>query len=77
MNRKSHRRCVLVCSAFIGLFSVFSFRLIYLQIVKHDEYSALAAVPPTRFADDPAVVNFLAIVRPDQHDTRGKRHRGA
>jgi cell division protein FtsI/penicillin-binding protein 2 len=43
MNRKSHRRCVLVCSAFIGLFSVFSFRLIYLQIVKHDEYSALAA----------------------------------
>jgi cell division protein FtsI/penicillin-binding protein 2 len=43
MNRSSHRRCVLVCSAFIGLFSVFSLRLIYLQIIKHDEYSALAA----------------------------------
>jgi cell division protein FtsI/penicillin-binding protein 2 len=43
MNRNSHRRCVLVCSAFIGLFSLFSFRLIYLQIIKHEEYSALAA----------------------------------
>jgi cell division protein FtsI/penicillin-binding protein 2 len=43
MNPNSHRRCGLVCSAFIGLFSLFSFRLIYLQVVKHDEYSALAA----------------------------------
>jgi cell division protein FtsI/penicillin-binding protein 2 len=43
MNPNSHRRCVLVCSAFIALFSLFSFRLIYLQVVKHDEYSALAA----------------------------------
>jgi cell division protein FtsI/penicillin-binding protein 2 len=43
MNPNSHRRCVLVCSAFIALFSVFSFRLIYLQVIKHDEYSALAA----------------------------------
>ena len=43
MNPNSHRRCVLVCSAFITLFSVFSFRLIYLQVIKHDEYAALAA----------------------------------
>ena len=43
MNLKSHRRCVLVCSAFIALFTVFSFRPIYLQVIKHDEYSALAA----------------------------------
>src|SRR5436189_4240573 len=43
MKPNSHRRCVLVCSAFITLFSVFSFRLIYLQVIKHDEYAALAA----------------------------------
>jgi len=43
MNPNSHRRCVLVCSAFIVLFSAFSFRLIYLQLIKHEEYSALAA----------------------------------
>jgi cell division protein FtsI/penicillin-binding protein 2 len=43
MNPNSHRRCMLVCTAFIMLFSAFSFRLIYLQVIKHDEYSALAA----------------------------------
>ena len=43
MNPNSHRRCVLVCSTFIVLFSAFSFRLIYLQVIKHEEYSALAA----------------------------------
>jgi len=32
-----------VCAAFIGLFSTFSFRLIYLQAIKHDEYAELAA----------------------------------
>src|SRR5678810_572214 len=31
------------CAAFIGLFSIFSFRLIYLQAIKHDEYAGLAA----------------------------------
>jgi len=35
---------VLVCAAFIALFSIFSFRLIYLQAIKHDEYAGLAAV---------------------------------
>jgi cell division protein FtsI (penicillin-binding protein 3)/stage V sporulation protein D (sporulation-specific penicillin-binding protein) len=36
-------RCTLVCVAFIALFSIFSFRLIYLQIIKHDQYAELAA----------------------------------
>jgi cell division protein FtsI/penicillin-binding protein 2 len=43
MNISSRTRCVLVCAAFIGLFSIFSFRLIYLQAIKHDEYAGLAA----------------------------------
>src|SRR5437879_3912126 len=43
MSPNSRRRCVLVCAAFIGLFSIFSFRLIYLQAIKHDEYAGLAA----------------------------------
>ena len=36
-------RCTLMCVAFIALFSIFSFRLVYLQIIKHDEYAGLAA----------------------------------
>ena len=43
MNVNGRTRCVLVCAAFIGLFSIFSFRLIYLQAIKHDEYAGLAA----------------------------------
>ncbi len=43
MKGTGRTRCVLVCIAFIGLFSVFSFRLIYLQAIKHDEYAGLAA----------------------------------
>src|SRR5947199_5257593 len=43
MNPGSRTRCALVCAAFIGLFSIFSFRLIYLQAIKHDEYAGLAA----------------------------------
>src|ERR1700732_2538152 len=43
MKSYSRTRCVLVCAAFIGLFSIFSFRLIYLQMIKHDEYAGLAA----------------------------------
>src|ERR1041385_4219555 len=42
-NSRSRCRCVLVCTGFIGLFSIFSFRLIYLQAIKHNEYAALAA----------------------------------
>src|SRR3981189_3932300 len=36
-------RCTLVCLGFTALFSIFSFRLIYLQMIKHDEYAGLAA----------------------------------
>ncbi len=43
MKWNSRIRCALVCIAFTALFSVFSFRLVYLQIIKHDEYSGLAA----------------------------------
>src|SRR5204862_2969934 len=43
MSPSSRTRCALVCAAFIGLFSIFSFRLIYLQAIKHDEYAGLAA----------------------------------
>ena len=43
MNPNNRSRCVLVCTGFIGLFSIFSFRLIYLQAIKHDEYAGLAA----------------------------------
>src|SRR5246500_3931540 len=43
MNPSSRTRCALVCAAFIGLFSIFSLRLIYLQTIKHDEYAELAA----------------------------------
>src|SRR5438067_5622564 len=43
MNPNSRIRCVLVCAAFIVLFSIFSCRLIYLQAIKHDEYAGLAA----------------------------------
>src|ERR1700757_869520 len=43
MNPNSRSRCMFVCAAIIGLFSIFSFRLIYLQAIKHDEYAGLAA----------------------------------
>ena len=43
MKWNSRIRCALVCFAFTALFSGFSFRLIYLQMIKHDEYAGLAA----------------------------------
>src|SRR6476646_4560064 len=43
MKWNSRIRCALVCLAFTGLFSLFSFRLVYLQMIKHDEYAGLAA----------------------------------
>ncbi len=43
MKWNSRSRCALVCIVFTMLFSVFSFRLIYLQISKHDEYAGMAA----------------------------------
>lgn len=43
MKWNSRTRCALVCLAFAGLFSAFSFRLVYLQMIKHGEYAGLAA----------------------------------
>src|SRR4051812_15192317 len=61
MKWNSRIRCSLVCLAFTGLFSAFSFRLVYLQMVKHDEYSALAAnthvTKQTIFAERGAIVD--------------------
>ena len=43
MRWTSRTRCALVCGFFAFLFSVFSYRLIYLQMVMHTYYSELAA----------------------------------
>src|SRR5438477_9545714 len=43
MKWNSRIRCALVCLFFTALFSVFSFRLVFLQMIKHDEYAGLAA----------------------------------
>src|SRR5207248_363025 len=43
MKWNSRTRCAIVCLGFVLLFSAFSFRLIYLQMIKHDEYAGLAA----------------------------------
>jgi cell division protein FtsI (penicillin-binding protein 3) len=43
MKWNSRIRCAVVGLFFIALFSAFSFRLVYLQLIKHDEYAGLAA----------------------------------
>lgn len=43
MRWDAQARAVTVCFGLVGLFSVYSIRLIDLQIVKHEEYTALAA----------------------------------
>src|SRR2546430_11964248 len=43
MKWNSRTRCAIVCLGFVLLFSAFSGRLIYLQMIKHDEYAGLAA----------------------------------
>lgn len=43
MKWNTRIRCALVGLGFAVLFSAFSFRLVYLQMVKHDEYAGLAA----------------------------------
>src|SRR5207302_1763399 len=43
MKWNSRTRCAIVCLGFVLLFSAFSFRLIYLQMIKHDQYAGLAA----------------------------------
>lgn len=43
MKWSARTRCALVCLAFAALFSLFSFRLVYLQMIKHNEYAGIAA----------------------------------
>jgi cell division protein FtsI/penicillin-binding protein 2 len=43
MKWNSRTRCALVCLGFVLIFSAFSFRLIYLQMIKHADYADLAA----------------------------------
>ncbi len=43
MKWNGRTRCALLCLGFIALFSLFSFRLVYLQLLKHDEYAEIAA----------------------------------
>src|ERR1700741_3434731 len=43
MKWNTRTRCAVVCLGFILLFSIFSFRLIDLQMIRHDEYAGLAA----------------------------------
>ena len=43
MKWNGRTRCALLCLVFIALFSLFSFRLVYLQLLKHDEYAEIAA----------------------------------
>ena len=43
MKWNSRSRCALVCLGFVAIFSGFSFRLIHLQMLKHDEYTEMAA----------------------------------
>ena len=61
MKWSSRIRCALVCLAFTALFSAFSFRLVYLQMIKHDEYAGLAAEKHVRkqsiFAERGAILD--------------------
>jgi cell division protein FtsI/penicillin-binding protein 2 len=43
MKWNSRIRCTIVCAFFALLFSVFSYRLIYLQMVQHEYYAKIAA----------------------------------
>ena len=43
MKANPRIRCVVVCLGFTALFSLFSFRLVQIQMIKHDEYAGLAA----------------------------------
>src|SRR6202162_4543046 len=43
MMRNAQARAVTVCFGLVGLFSVYSFRLIDLQILQHEKFTTLAA----------------------------------
>ena len=61
MKWNSRIRCAVICLGFTALFSLFSFRLIYLQMNKHDEYAGLAAekhiYKQTIFADRGSILD--------------------
>ncbi len=61
MKWNGRTRCALVCLAFTALFSLFSFRLVYLQLVKHEEFAGRAAekhvYKQTIYADRGAIVD--------------------
>ncbi len=54
MRWNGRTRCALVGLVFVGLFSLFSFRLVYLQMVKHKYYTDLAAGKNTTLQTIPA-----------------------
>lgn len=43
MNRTARTRALTVCLSLAGCFTVYSFRLVHLQVTQHDEYAAQAA----------------------------------
>ena len=43
MNRSAQRRALFTCFALAGCFTAFSFRLVYVQVTKHEEYAEIAA----------------------------------
>ena len=43
MRWDAQTRAVTVCFGLVAIFSAYSYRLIYLQVIKHDDYTALAA----------------------------------
>jgi cell division protein FtsI (penicillin-binding protein 3)/stage V sporulation protein D (sporulation-specific penicillin-binding protein) len=58
MNWNSRTRCAFVCLAFIALFSVFSFRLIYLQMIKHGEYTGTHVYKQCIYAERGAILDL-------------------
>ncbi|MEP6955427.1 MAG: penicillin-binding protein 2 [Chthoniobacterales bacterium] len=62
MKWNCRTRCTLICIVFTAIFSVFSFRLVYLQIIKHEEYAELAAekhgLRQTIFAERGSIVDL-------------------
>jgi len=43
VNRTARTRALTVCLSLAGCFTVYSFRLVHLQVTQHDEYAAQAA----------------------------------
>ena len=58
MKWNSRTRCAFVCLAFIALFSVFSFRLVYLQLIKHEEYTGTHVYKQCIYAERGAILDL-------------------